>query len=289
MKSIKLLIISIVLVGLLSGCSLKSNKLEDAKIYTTIYPVEYIIDYLYGENSEIESIYPVDVNLDDYNLTDKQIDNYATADLFVYIGLGKEKEIAKKLLKKNDDLLIIDATYGLNYNEDIRELWIAPNNFLMLAKNIRSSLNEYLDNSFKEEDVNKLYDELYENVSWVDAELRNVAKEAKENDNNTIIVSSNMFKFLESYGFNIISLEDIEESGSENAINGIKSKFKNSTYTKILKLNSDVNSKLMNELKSNYKADIVELNDIVTNADTASDYVSIQYENIALIRDIFND
>lgn len=289
MKSIKLLIISIVLVGLLSGCSLKSNKLEDAKIYTTIYPVEYIIDYLYGENSEIESIYPVDVNLDDYNLTDKQIDNYATADLFVYIGLGKEKEIAKKLLNKNDDLLIIDATYGLNYNEDIRELWIAPNNFLMLAKNIRSSLNEYLDNSFKEEDVNKLYDELYENVSWVDAELRNVAKEAKENDNNTIIVSSNMFKFLESYGFNIISLEDIEESGSENAINGIKSKFKNSTYTKILKLNSDVNSKLMNELKSNYKADIVELNDIVTNADTASDYVSIQYENIALIRDIFND
>lgn len=289
MKRIKLLIISIVLVGLLSGCSLKSNKLEDAKIYTTIYPVEYIIDYLYGENSEIASIYPVDVNLDDYSLTDKQIDNYATGDLFVYIGLGKEKDIAKKLLNKNGDLLIIDATYGLNYNEDIRELWLAPNNFLMLAKNIRSSLNEYLDNSFKEEDVNKLYDELYEKVSWVDAELRNVAREAKENDNNTLVVSSNMFKFLESYGFNIISLEDIEESGSENAINSIKSKFKNETYTKILKLNSETNSKLINELKSNYKADIVELNDIVTNADTASDYVSIQYENIAVIRDIFND
>ena len=289
MKKIKLLILSIVLVGLLSGCSFKSNKLENAKIYTTIYPVEYIIDYLYGDNSEIKSIYPVDVDLNNYSLTDKQIDNYSNSDLFVYIGLGKEKDIAKKLLNKNDELLIIDATYGLNYSEDIKELWLAPNNFLMLAKNIRSSLNEYLDNSFKEEDVNKLYNELYESVSWVDAELRNVARDAKENDDNTLVVSSNMFKFLESYGFNIISLEDIENSGSENAINSIKSKFKNSTYTKILKINSEENSKLMNELKSNYKAKIVELNDIVTNDDTASDYVSIQYENIAVIRDIFNN
>lgn len=289
MKKIKLLIMSILAISLLNGCSLKTNNLENAKIYTTIYPVEYIIDYLYGENSEIESIYPVDVNLDEYELTDKQIDNYAEGDLFVYIGLGKEKDIAKKFLNKNDELLIIDATYGLNYNEDIRELWLAPNNFLMLAKNIKNSLNEYLDNSFKEEDVTLKYDELYESVSWVDAELRNVATTAKENENNTIVVSSNLFKFLESYGFNIISLEDIEESGSENAINDIKSKFKNSTYTKILKLNSETNTELMSDLEKKYKAEIVYLNDIVTNSDTASDYVSIQYENIAVIRDYLND
>ena len=171
---------------------------------------------MYGSNSKIESIYPDGVNLDTYELTEKQTENYANADLFVYIGLGKEKEIAKKFLNENDKLLIIDATYGLNYNEDIKELWLAPNNFLMLAKNIKNSLNEYLDNSFKAEDVNKLYDELYESVSWIDAELRNVARNAKEHENNTIVVASNIFKYLESYGFNIISLEDIEESKSEN-------------------------------------------------------------------------
>jgi len=289
MKKIKYLIISLLFVGLLSGCSLKNNTLENAKIYTTIYPIEYIIDYLYGENSTIESIYPDGVNLEEYTLTDKQIENYAKGDLFVYIGLGKEKDIAKKFLNKNDKLLIIDATYGLNYNEDIKELWLAPNNFLMLAKNIKNSLNEYLDNSFKSEDVNKLYDELYESVSWVDAELRNVAKSAKENENNTIVVTSNVFKYLESYGFNIISLEDIVSSGSENAINDIKSKFKNSKYTKILKLAEETDSELVKDLQNKYKAKVVELNNIITNSDTASDYVSIQYENIAVIRDYIND
>jgi len=288
MKRIKIVIISIILI-LLSGCSFRSNKLENAKIYTTIYPVEYIIDYLYGENSEIESIYPDGVDLDSYELTDKQVESYATGDLFVYIGLGKEKEIAKKFLNENDELLIIDATYGLNYNEDIKELWLAPNNFLMLSKNIKNSLNEYLNNSFKEEDVNTKYDELYEKVSWVDAELRNIARTALENENNTIIVSNNMFKYLENYGFNIISLEDIESSNSDNAINDIKSKFKNSTYSKILKLNSEENTELMTELVNKYKAKIVSINDIITNSDTASDYVSIQYENIAVIRDLLND
>ena len=288
MKKIKLLILSIMVISVLGGCSFKNNSLENAKIYTTIYPIEYIISYLYGENSTIESIYPDGVDLDNYELTSKQVDNYSTSDLFVYIGLGKEKDIAKKLLNKNDKLLIIDATYGLNYNEDIKELWLAPNNFLMLVKNIKSSLNEYLDNSFKSEDVNKKYDEIYEKVSWVDAELRNIARSAKENDNNTIIVTDNLFKYLESYGFNVISLEDIEKSGSENAINDIKNKFKNSTYKKILTLNSIENSELVKELDTKYKGDIVLLNDIVTNSDTASDYISIQYENITVIRDYFN-
>jgi len=286
MKKIKMLILSICMITILGGCSFKETNLENAKIYTTVYPIEYITNYLYGENSVIESIYPDGVELEEYELTDKQVENYATGDLFVYVGLGKEKDIAKKLLNENDKLLIIDSTFGLNYSNNIKELWLAPNNFLMLAKNVKNSLNEYLDNSFKEEDVTKKYDELYTNVSWVDAELRNIAKEAKENENNTLVVSTNTFKYLESYGFNIVSLEDIEKSGSENAVNDIKSKFKNSKYTKIVKLNGEDNSDLVNELVKSYKADTVTINDMVTNSDTASDYVSMQYENIALIRDI---
>ena len=286
MKRIKMLILSICMLTILGGCSFKETNLENAKIYTTVYPIEYITNYLYGENSVIESIYPDGVELEEYELTDKQVENYATGDLFVYVGLGKEKDIAKKLLNENDKLLIIDSTFGLNYSNNIKELWLAPNNFLMLAKNVKNSLNEYLDNSFKEEDVTKKYDELYTNVSWVDAELRNIAIEAKENENNTLVVSTNTFKYLESYGFNIVSLEDIEKSGSENAVNDIKSKFKNSKYTKIIKLKGEDNSDLVNELVKSYKADTVTINDMVTNSDTASDYVSMQYENIALIRDI---
>lgn len=286
MKRIKLVCLLVISLLLISGCDVKENNLEDANIYTTIYPVEFITSYLYGDNSTIESIYPVGVNLDEYSLTDKQIEKYANGNLFVYVGLGNEKEIAKSFLNKNEDLLIIDATYGLSYNDSLVELWLAPNNFLMLAKNIKSSLNEYLDNAIKEDEVNKKYDELYVKVSWIDAELRNIAKEAKENDNNTLVVANNSFKYLENYGFNIISLEEIEKSGSENALNDIKNKFKNSKYTKILKLSSEKNTELIEELKDKYKVSVLNINDIVTNSDSASDYVTIQYENIAIIRDI---
>ena len=285
MKRIKIICI-LLLSFLISGCGVNDNKLDNAEIYTTIYPVQYITDVLYGENSTINSIYPTGVNINDYKLTDKQIETYSSGDLFVYIGLGKEKDIAKSFINKNDKLLIIDSTYGLNYNNNIAELWLAPNNFLMLAKNIKASLNEYLDNTIKAEEINKKYDELYNKVSWVDAELRNIAREAKENDNNTLVVATDTFRYLEGYGFNVISLEEIELSGSENALNDIKNKFKNSKYTEIIKLNSEKSSDLVSELAQNYKAEIKVIDDIVTNDDSASDYISIQYENIAIIREI---
>jgi len=288
MKKLKLLLIPLILIIFTTGCFKKDN-LEGIEIVTTAYPYEYVTNMLYGEHSLVTSIYPDGTDIYNYKISKKLKKDYSKKELFIYNGINNDKDLATDLLDYNNEMLIIDATYGLNYNEDIKELWLAPNNFLMLVKNIKSSLNEYLDNSFKEDDVNKKYDEIYEKVSWVDAELRNVARTAKENENNTIVVSDNLFKYLENYGFNVISLEDIENSGSENAINDIKSKFKNSTYKKILTLNSIENSSLVNELDTKYKGDVVTLNDIVTNSDTASDYVSIQYENISVIRDYLND
>lgn len=280
MKKILLILISVLF---LSGCT--STNLENANIYTTIYPIEYIMSYLYGDNSTIQSIYPNGVNINDYKLTDKQIENYSNCDLFVYFGLSNEKEIAKTFINHNRKLLIIDATYGLS-SDNLEELWLAPNNFLMLVKNIRESLNEYLNNSIKEELVNTKYNELYEKISWLDAELRNIAKEAKSNGKNTLVISNNALKFLAGYGFNIISIPDIESSKSENVINDLKSKFKSSTYTTIIKLDSEEDSELITDLVNKYKAKTLSINSLITNSDTASDYITIQNENISIIRDL---
>jgi len=283
MKKIKIILILCISIIFLSGCE-KVN-LDNAKIYTTIYPIQYITESLYKDNGTIESIYPAGVNLEEYTLTSKQIDNYSQGDLFVYIGLSKERELAKSFVNNNHDLLIIDATYGLSSN-NIEELWLAPNNFLMLAKNVKNSFCEYLDNSIKEEEITKAYDKLYEQVSWLDAELRNIAKDAKESGNNTIVIAYNSLKFLENYGFNVVSIEDIEESGSQNAIVDLKSRFKSGAYTNILKLDTESNTELVNELISSNKASVLQLDSLITNNDTSSDYVTIQYENIAIIRDL---
>ena len=288
MRKLKIILIASLILLLTCGCDIKNKVLENATIYTTVYPVKYIVNYLYGEDSTIESIYPNGVDLEDYTLTEKQIDTYSKGDLFVYVGLGSEKEIAKSFINKNNDLLIIDATYGLSVSENILELWLAPNNFLMLCKNIKNSLNEYLDNSLKVDAVNKLYDELYASVSWVDAELRNIAREAKENNNNTLVVTNRTFKYLENYGFEVIVLEDLEELNAEKTLTDLKNNFKNGKYNAILKLSSEEGSKLEKELVDRYGAQEININDMITNS-TTSDYIEIQYENIATLRNLLID
>ncbi len=288
MRKLKIILIASLILLLTCGCDIKNKVLENATIYTTVYPVKYIVSYLYGEDSTIESIYPNGVDLEDYTLTEKQIDTYSKGDLFVYVGLGSEKEIAKSFINKNNDLLIIDATYGLSVSENILELWLAPNNFLMLCKNIKNSLNEYLDNSLKVDAVNKLYDELYASVSWVDAELRNIAREAKENNNNTLVVTNRTFKYLENYGFEVIVLEDLEELNAEKTLTDLKNNFKNGKYNAILKLSSEEGSKLEKELVDRYGAQEININDMITNS-TTSDYIEIQYENIATLRNLLID
>ncbi len=271
------------MVLLLCGCtSKKDESSENVNIYTTVYPITYITSKLYGENNVVKSIYPNGVDLNDYKLTDKQIKEYSSVNMFVYIGLGNEKEIAKSFLNKNKKLEIIDASYGLSYNNKLEELWIAPNNFLMLAKNIKASLNEYIDNEFILNSIEKNYDEIYKDISWMDAELRSIAKESKDNNSNTIITKSNVFDYLTNYGFKVISLDNI----NNNEKSDIKSKFKNGTYSSILKLDTEKNSDFMNELDDNYSAKIININSMITNNDSSSDYKTIQYENINKIREI---
>ena len=91
---------SIGLVFLTSGC-FKKDDLEDITIYTSVYPIEYIVDTLYGKNSNVKSIYPDGVDVSKYSLTDKQIKDYSKGNMFIFNGLSDEKDY---------------VTYMFNYN-----------------------------------------------------------------------------------------------------------------------------------------------------------------------------
>ena len=60
------------------------------------------------------------------------------------------------------------------------------------------------------EEVEKNYSDFEEKISLMDANLRSIGSEAKDNNKNTIVASSNTLKFLNDYGFNVISLGDNE-------------------------------------------------------------------------------
>ena len=287
-KTIKL--ITLIVTTLLLNSCYEKNNLEDAQINTTVYPIEFLTKYLYQDNAEISSIYPAGVDIETYELNKKQIKEYSKADLFIYNGLTTEKEIAKDLINKNKNMLIIDVSYGLKYTYGIEELWLSPNNFLMLGKNIKEYLSEYVDNKYLIEEISKNYLALEETMSLMDAELRSIATTATaEKKSKVLVTSSNIFKYLENYGFTVISLED-EENLTQNNLNNIKNNFKNSTYSSILIPKGDEQTELIQALVKDYKTELIEVNtmyaldeDDKTNNETYLTIMDTYIDNIRKI------
>ena len=210
MKYLKLILLTLI-IGISSFGCLKRGKYDNININVTSYPIEYITNYLYGDYSKVNMIYPSDVDVNNYELSPKQIKDYAKADMFIYNGLSKEKNIAASLLNKNKNLDIIDISKGLEIENDPTELWLSPTNFLMIASNIKNSLKEYVSNQKIIDKIDDNYDKLKVSISEIDVELKTIAENAS---NNTLIVGNNTFNFLKNYGFNVIYIDDSENSNT---------------------------------------------------------------------------
>jgi len=289
MKKI-LSIMTLAAISLCASACFDSSNLDGADIYTTVYPIQFITEELYGNHANINTIYPSGADINTYKLTDKQIEEYSKADLFIYNGLTDEKQVTKNFINKNDKLLIIDVSYGLKYANSVEELWLSPNNFLMLAKNTKENLIEYTNNKVLMTEITENYKELEEKISIMDADLRSIVKTAeKEKKSTTLVVSSNLFKFLENYGFNVIALED-EENLTENNLNSIKSNFKNNSYNTIIMSNKDKTTDLIESLVKDYKAKITIIDTMNTlseeNKTNNQNYLSLTQQYIDNIRNI---
>lgn len=202
MKKIFLVIISIFI---LTGCSIfENNILKDVDVYTTTYPVNYLISYLYGDNANIYSIYPSDVNFKEYELSLKKLNEFAKSSLFVFNSQDIDRNYAVDMLNINKNLMLIDTTLGMNYTYAIEELWLNPYNYLMMAKNTKESLNEYINDPYVNKEINKKYENLQYELSKLDANYKETFKDAKY---NVIVTDNELFKFLEKYNVEVICLE----------------------------------------------------------------------------------
>lgn len=274
MKKLKTILLLFILLAT-TACDTKNS--DGLKVLTTVYPIEYIVEEIYSQGT-ITSIYPNGADIENYNLTDKQIKEYSKNNIFIYNGLSNELTTAKNLINKNNKLKIIDVAYGLKFNNGMEELWLSPNYYLMLATTIKNNLQEFTNSKYANEEIEKKYKELEETLSIMDAELRNVAKSANDINRGTIIASSNVFKYLNNYGFNVISLEDEENLTTIN-LNNIKSNFKNGTYTTIFIKDTEEKTELIASLEKNYNAKVVVVNTMTTLTTEAKnnneDYLSI--------------
>ena len=246
MKKIKLLIIGLIMISL-SGC-FKDDSMDNINIITSVYPIEYVVNTLYGDHSNIQSIYPIDSEATNFKVTDTLLENYSKSDLFIFNGLSKEKEYIKKLNKHNNNLKIIDGTSNMVYDYKMEELWLDPGNFLKIA------------------------------LTGLDGKYYSTAKKAS---NLNIIVSNDSFKYLEKYGINIISLDsdsttDKDKLTAEELINNGKCKYIYIGYKE--ELNNDIKEFIENNnIKTVELYTLTNLYDIDTNK---TDYITLMNQNL---------
>lgn len=283
-KLIKLSILGLFVLILSSGC-FKRDNLEGIEIVTTAYPYEYVTNLLYGEHSLINSIYPDGTDISTYTLNDKQIKDYSNKELFIYNGLSDDKDIALELLDYNHDMMIIDATSGMETTYGEEELWLNPSNLLMITQNIKTGLNEYITNSYLKKEIDKAYEEIKITLSELDAEIKLTAENATR---KTIVVNNDSLKFLEKYGFTVISLDDTTTPVTEKTISDVKAMIQNQTVRHIILLDKTENSDSLNQLIADTGIATLtfkRLDNISdTERDNKEDYISLMNDNIDLLK-----
>lgn len=276
MKKIKILLCISIL--LLTGC-IKRDNLENITIYTTAYPIQYIVENLYGTHSTVKSIYPNGVNIESYKLTEKQVNDYSNGNMYIFNGLTHENDYIIDMVKNNRNLMIIDASTTIEYDNSINELWLDPSNFLMMTLNIKNGLNDYITNHYLKNDIEENYEILKVKISNLDAKLKLLNENATT---TTIVVDNNTLTFLTKYGFNVISLDpntvtDKIISDAMNYLNKTQNKY-------ILTLDEESISETTKNIIDATKSGILVIHNLsnLTDKEKANkeDYITLFNENI---------
>lgn len=279
----KKIIIFLIVLCTLTGC-LKRDTMEGIEIYTTVYPLEYITNRLYGNNSTVKSIYPNGIDPFTYpSLTEKQLSDYSIASLYIFNGLTSEKDYVVPLFKHNKDLKIINASLSMKTSYGNEELWLDPSNFLQLTQNIRNGFEEYISNYYLLEEIKKNYEDLKLEVSKLDANLTVIGSNA---DFNTIVVTDDLFLFLKKYNINVISLD--KDSLTNKTLNDVKSLMGEEKISYIFAKKDEELSDEVKSLVDEYKVEVVYIHTLanLTNEEkeNGSTYLTIMNENIEKLK-----
>lgn len=282
MKKVFLCILTIVLCLCTSGC-FKRDNMENINIITTVYPLEYITNKLYGDHSLINSIYPDGIDTKGYEFKSKQLEDFSKKDLFIYMGSTDDKDIAANLVNRNNGILIIDGSFGMEYQYGEEELWLDPSNLLMIAQNIKVGLQEYIKNNYLKKEIDESYESLKVELSELDAEIKLTAENAT---NKTIVTSNDSLKFLEKYGFNVISIA--KEDTLEKTMTEVTTKINSGQIKYIYMLDHDSENDNVKRLLSNTKVSVIKIKSLDTitdeERDNKFDYIKIMNDNIELIK-----
>lgn len=279
---------------ILSSCSNESNNNhQDLIIYTSIYPVQFLVEQIAGDVAEVKSIYPPGVDAHTYEPKTKEITAIANASLFFYIGGGMEsfsETIAKALQQQpvklveisNQENLFLSSNSNNQHQHDLDpHIWLDPSRMILIGEMIKDELINV--SSENEAIFTQHFFELKDSLKNLDDDFQ---KTLSKKENKKILVTHAAYRYWEErYG-----LEQIAISGLSSSDEPSQKELANITK---LAIENNIQFVLFEQTSSNRISTIVQEHigakkltihplEILTEKDIEEEhtYITLMYENL---------
>ena len=171
----------------------------------------------------------------------------------------------------------------MEYLNGPEELWLDPSNLLMMAQNIKTGFKEYTNNYYLNNDIQENYEKLKVEASNLDAKIKQTVSNS---DVKAIVVSDDLFKYLEKYGLTVYSLDP--DTVTSKTIGDVKTLIDNGDIDYIfVKENEDLN-KTLKDIVAETGVETLSwhtLSNITESQRSANeDYFSLMNDNVEMLK-----
>lgn len=292
------------LLLLLVGCGSNNANEKQNIVYVTIYPIEFIVDYLIGEHIEVVSIIPLGGDAHSYVPTQKQMNDIIESDIFIYLGLGLEEaahSIEDAII--NEEVVTLELGSLLDMDHDSHEeehedhehgehdnhhIWVDPEYMIDMATIVKEQLVKYYPEY--ETDIVKNYQNLINDLKQVDELYRDTLSDTRI---DTFIVTHDAFKHLEKYGINSLAIKDESHSKdpTQKEMSQIIEKAEQLGITYIV-YEQNIPCLPADIIKSELNANRIVLHNLsvrtLTDLEGEKDFIDLMLDNLEVLKTILN-
>ncbi|MCT2535939.1 zinc ABC transporter substrate-binding protein [Aquibacillus koreensis] len=321
MKKSIILCISFFII-LLAGCNQASSTNQDTEkpiIYTTIYPIQYIVDQLAGETVETVSIYPPGTDAHSYEPSAKNMTDIAKGDAFIYLGSNLEAfsdTIANALNGENTNLIEVGLHEELfedlsdsqghgddhdeshdhgSHEDDVHDdghahgdhdphIWLDPIRMITLASIVKAELNELLPE--QEMKINDNFHALEKELQQLDSNFQDVLADKEQ---KKILVSHAAYGYWEQrYGLEQIAVKGVAANNepSQQELVRIMDQAKQYNLNYMI-FEQNISEKVAKNIQNEIGASSLFIHNLAVLTDedikNSEDYFSLMEKNIEVI------
>lgn len=288
----------------LTACGTDKNDTDNETntIYTTIYPLQFLVDKIAGDSVDVFTVYPPGVDEHTYEPTAKEITEIAEADAFFYIGAGLEamastaaralENQAVQLIEvgKHEELFLSDEHHeedeheGHHHGDLDPHIWLDPLRMIEIGKIVKDELTNLYPDEANRFDEN--YNELELELTTLHEEYEQLVA---NKENKKLLVTHAAFGYWEErYGIEQIAIHGLStenEPSQKDLIEIINTA--NEYGLKYIIFEQNVTTQVSKVIQEEIGAEALTIHNlaVLTEEDISEgrDYLSIMRDNLRVL------